>query len=343
MAYGYTPPRGRSTVSLLLVGFVILIVGGVATVGTLWGLGVIPELFGKKAGKPSHEGMIAVPVSAIDIAATSVVTRDHLIDKEAKELKLIYVKPEELKPEMIRDPAQIIGRVMKRDKKPGYAFTERDFYPVGTQAGITAAIPPNKRSFVFEAEKVKGIAALRPGDRFDIVGAFSLDDKKNSASASPKDLINSAMVVSPTGQLVAPKRAKVHALVSEGIVLTPIVTRQVAVTTASITAGAQPRTKPVQEITIALDPSEIFALTEALKLDETLICVARSGQPLKEIDRPLPEPSANKNPLPAVTVKAIETIVNGKREVLLFGERGEPLSDEKTEAINVKPRDGQLP
>jgi len=344
MAYGYSPPRGRSTTTLIVLGLLFLIVGGLGTVGALWGFGIIPNPFGKTTlAGPSREGMVAVPVSAIDIPSMSKVTRDHLFDKEAKEIKLIYIKPEELRPDMIRDLSQIIGRVMKREKKPGFAFTERDFYPVGTQPGLTAAIPPGKRSFVLPVEKITGIATLQPGDHFDIVGSLAVDDKKNPTGSTPKDLINSAMVVSPTGQPYPPKRSVVRSLVANGLVLTPPTIRLVPTgASTSLAGGAPPKTKPVQEIAIAIDADEVAILADALKVDASLTCVARSGQPNGNTDPEMPIVVPTPN-VPTVKIKTIETIVNGKREVLRFGEAGEPLVDAGKELIELAPRGTEKP
>jgi Flp pilus assembly protein CpaB len=339
MAYSQTLPRGRSFPALVLIGLVLLIVGGTGTMGTLLALGIVENPFSKKPAAnatPSNEGKVPVPISAVAVPAYSAVTRDHLIDLAAKELKVIWLRPEEVIPEMITNPSKIVGRVMMREKKPGFAFTERDFFPIGTKAGITAGIPPGKFSFVLPVEKIPGIADLQPGDRFDIVGSLAVDDKKNSLSNYPKDLVNGHLVVGPNGQPFPPKRAVVRSLVTNGVVLMPPTIRQVPTGTMSA-KGATPKTKAVHEITIAIDSDEVAVLADAIKVDASLTCVARSGQVGGNTDTETPIVAPKQNG-PTVKVKAIETIVNGKRQVLYFGERGEPLEEPSAEMIPVIPR-----
>jgi methyl coenzyme M reductase subunit C len=90
-------------------------------------------------------------------------------------------------------------------------------------------------------------------------------------------------------------------------VVTPASIRQVPITSTALAPGAQPKTRPVHEITIAVDPDEVGPLTEALALNSHLTCVARSGQPS---DVPEKETPVVATPEPKVTT--IETIVNGK-------------------------------
>ena len=61
--------------------------------------------------------------------------------------------------------------------------------------------------------------------------------------------------------------------------VTPARTRNVPVSSSSLTQGTTTRTVPVQEIVIAVEPEEVALLNEAMDLKYEITCVARSGRP----------------------------------------------------------------
>jgi Flp pilus assembly protein CpaB len=305
---------------MALFGVLFIVIGLAGTVGTLYAMGVELPFLSRKATKPNHEGMVMVPMAVKAIPAYSIVTRDHILDPQTHTIALQPVLPESVRPEMILDAGKIVGRVLRKEKSAGYVFSEKDFYPVGTQPGITAGIPPGKRSFVFEAEKIHGMASLRPGDKFDILATTPHDDKHTIKPTGP--VTGNPLVANGGAPGKAPlRKATVHAVVHSGIVLTPVTTRQVATQSAGLTTGVQTKMKPVQEITIAVDTSEVGPLSEALALDATLTCVARSGQPTDQPETRVEfAPPANDEPL----MTSIETIVNGHRRFMTFPEPARP-------------------
>ena len=317
----YAPVRrGRSLGTMILFGFVFVVIGLAGTVGTLYAMGVELPFLAKKATKPNYDGMVLVPMSVKAIPAYSYVKREDILDPQTRTLAFQPVPINSVRPEMLLDVSQIVGRVLRRDKSPGYVFTEKDFYPAGTQPGITAGIPPGKRSFVFEAEKIHGMASLRPGDKFDILATTPHDDKH---TVKPTGSIrNNPLVVSTGTPAKSPlRKASVFLVVHNGVVLTPITTRQTTQQSAGLTTGVQTKMKPIQEITIAVDSTEVGPLSEALALDATLTCVARSGQPSSD-----PEPRIELA-VPSddeLQTTSIETIVDGQRNLMTFPEPVRP-------------------
>jgi len=307
----YVPRRGRSFGATLFFGVVLLIIGAAGVLGTLYALGVELPFLSKPAeaiAGPNREGQIPVLVAARPIPANTRVTRDDIFDAKTQSFTVQWLRPQDIRPEMIRDFNLILGRVTKTDKRAGYVFTEKEFHPIGTTPGITAAIPPGKRSFVFEAEKVRGIQSLRPGDHFDVVASQSFDPK----NANRTGVIG--QFGTPTASLV--KKANVRPVVQNGVVLTAVQTRQVPYSSSGLTTGTQYKTRPVQEITIAIDPDEVGILSEAMAVEALLTCVARSGQPMAA-----PEPAMTATPsTPEQKITFIETIVNGQRQVHSFAE-----------------------
>ena len=68
-------------------------------------------------------------------------------------------------------------------------------------------------------------------------------------------------------------------IVQNGVVVSPITTRFIPTSSSSLTAGQVNGTRPVQEMIIALAPSEVAPLMAAIRLEADLTCVARSGHP----------------------------------------------------------------
>ena len=73
------------------------------------------------------------------------------------------------------------------------------------------------------------------------------------------------------------KQATVRVVVQSGDVVEPMRTRQVPIASNTMTNGLVVRTKPVQEVVIAVLPHEVARLTEALTLNEDVECVPQSG------------------------------------------------------------------
>src|SRR5947209_8268548 len=131
------PPR-RSLGPALFLGLLVL-VGLLGIGGTLLALSGV-SFFKRPASEPSHEGMVALPVSAKPIPAYTQVTRDYLLDPATGTLKVVYVRPEEAgnTPGLITSVDRILYRVVNHDKPAGFDFTETDFLPPGTRPGLVA-------------------------------------------------------------------------------------------------------------------------------------------------------------------------------------------------------------
>ncbi len=316
---GY-PSRSRANrFPLVLASGVFLIVGLLGAVGTLWALGLVDLRRSKLVA--SHEGMVAVPISAQQIPMYTRVTREHLFDLKTQTLQFLYLRPEQVSPNMIVKLEDILGRVVDHDKPAGYAFTEADFLPKGTHPGMVAGIPPGKRAITLEADKIKGVAGFKAGDHLDIVGTMPLDDKHGSRSPG--------LVSVPSHTPRVTKHAAVLVLVQDGIVVSPVTIRQVPTGSG--------RTKPVQEVVIALDPTEISKLTSALALNEEVTAVARSGRP----DDPGVSSITPELPPPRVTV--VETLVGNKRQLISFPEDGGAPTITEPSAPAQKPEEKTAP
>lgn len=265
----------RSTVMTL--GLLAAVAAGV------WYFRVPSFLF---TNSPSRAGMVAVPVSATNIGAYTKVTRDHVWDLKAGNVAVVWMRPEQIGKDMLTRLDQIFGRVLDHDKSQGYVFTESDFLPAGTRPGIVAGIPPGKRAMRIEADKLQGLVGLRRGDHFDLISAIEIEPGNGN--------FGNAGVYAQQMQLQAnltnwKKQATVKVVVQNGTVVEPISVRQVPVANRTLTQGMVVRTRPVQEIVIAVEPREVVRLTEALAVEANLQCVPRSGHPDDPPDSRLPD------------------------------------------------------
>lgn len=238
------------------------------------------------------DGKVRVFVSGRAIPAYSKLTRDDLwnagqnnwasidVDESVVEAGGIFV-----------NASDIVGRVMGREKAPGYAFTESDFLPKGTRPGVAGGVPAGKRALRISVDKVGGIVGLQAGDRFDMVAATELEPKQKP------QLIPLAGLHAQRFQQGATKqpypRARVRVLIQNGVVVTPLHTRLVPISSTSLTQGQTTRTKPVQEMVVALDPEEVAPFLEAQTIGSDLTCLARSGRP----DDPLDSVTPSSDPL----------------------------------------------
>lgn len=308
----YARSRGganRSGGAVLIIAALVLAAG--ATFGVLAGAGVVDTsklAFWRKAEAPQPAppaDAIAVPICARPVPAYTKILRDHLFNTKTGKFAYVYLRREDIKPGTLTSMSEILGRVLVHDKSAGYAFTERDFAPQGTREGLTAGIPPGKRAYRLEASRIAGVHGLLAGDHLDVIASVPLD-LKNAAALPP------AVRLGPRPA----KQAEVRLIVRDGVVVTPVTTRAVPLTTSTLTQGARNTTRPVQEIVIAVDPDEVRRLSEAESLEYGLTAVAHSGVPGDESEPPAT--TADESPDGAAAPRVIETIVGGKRQTVYF-------------------------
>ncbi len=227
------------------------------------------------------EGHVGVPISGRAIPAYKKLTRDDLWDAQRGRLAVTFI-PEAQVGEALWDLSKILGRVLDHDKPAGYAFTERDFLPRGTRPGLVAGIPAGKRALRLEAEKIGGLVGLSPGDRFDVVATQPVDPQAAQPDALNLGGAYGALLsrqLALQSQTLGRQQAIVRVVVQSGVVVSPLETRNVPVSSSSLTSGMRTTTRPVQEMVIAIDPREVAPLTEAMAVEARLTCLPRSGLP----------------------------------------------------------------
>ena len=286
----YSSRRGGTQASVVRAIVTVAIVI-VAVVGLIAGLSATGVLDLSKFGSSpvSTAGLTAVPSPSRAIPAHTRITRDHLWDPKNQRLSFIYLPSQSVTPEMLTKLSDILGRVLDHDKLPGYVFSESDFLPKGTREGIVAGIPPGKRAIRVQADKVEGLYGLRAGDRFDLVATLAIDGRGGSAQNFSFGGVYGQQLALQAKLTNWQKQATVRVMVQNGLVVEPMITRQVPIFQNTMTQGGVTRMRPVQEIVIAVDPDEVARLTEAIAVDAKISCVPRSGRPDDPTDSVTPD------------------------------------------------------
>lgn len=266
--------RSRSFFSPLLMGLVVVVGAGLTLAG-LWAVGAVN--LERLGFGPSHEGMIAIPMPSRAIPAYTKVTREYLLDEKGN-LSLMYLPPDAVTPQMYSSTTDVLGRVTKKPKPPGYVFTEADFLPKGSRPGIVAAVAPGRRAMRIEADQVKGLYGLSIGDSFDLVATIPIETKGGAKGLKIGGAYQEVMTLQAemTNWM---KQATVRVLVQKGQLIEGLTTRVIPVTVSSLTQGNTTRQKPIQEYVIAVDPQEVALLTQAIAVKAQINAVPRSGQP----------------------------------------------------------------
>ena len=278
-------PGSLSTMSRPMVAVTIL-VSAIAAVVLLAVLGVI-DLSRLRSNEPSTAGLIAVPTSAVQIPAHTRIRRDHLWDRANARISVVYLPPRAVTKEMLLNITQIIGRVLDSEKEPGYVFTDADFLPRGTREGLVAGIPAGKRAIRVSADRVDGLYGLNAGDRFDIVATMPIDAADGGRSLNFSGPYSEEIALE-TQLSNWEKQATVRVIVQNAVIVEPMIARAVPVTTTSAQAAAA-RARAVQEAVIAVSPTEVALLTEAMAVDARLSSIPRSGRPEDPVNSKTPD------------------------------------------------------
>ncbi len=293
--------RGPSTSFLVLSTLGLLLVGIGGTLGTLVASGHLqlpwvrqPDVLAPPRVQPieTHEGEVACVVLGRSLKAYGKVARDDLADPKTGGLAVVWMPREAVDPNWLREPGEVIGRVLGRDKASGYIFTEKDFLPQGTREGVTAGIPSGKMALSVRTDQVAGLHVLKPGDRFDLLAAVPIDLKQQLPQLQ-LGLGNDALEGRDQVLGHLQRQATTQVVVENGVLVSMTPTGSAAgagappskslaekITRPAGSEGPPPTTTSSSfEAVIAVGPQEIVPLTKSLHLGHGVTCIARSGRP----------------------------------------------------------------
>ncbi|TWT34612.1 CpaB family protein [Blastopirellula retiformator] len=269
------------------------------------------------------EGMVSVPLNPRRAIPYSQIQEADLWPTGTRTPRTILIAQAEVaRMGILTEPNEIVGRVLKAAKPPGTFFTEADFYPIGTTAGLTAAVPTGYRAFTLDAALLDGIAALQLGDRFDLIASRSIDFQKVAQKIGGSDIMLATAI--RDGALKLDGSVQMETLLRNAIVIAPPGSTALRYHGSKISSNGKQAAQPM---VIALSPAETTKLTEALASEMHLTAVAR-----RDDESEIP-PAAD----PLDGVRTLDAVVGRKRQTLVF------LTDEQTGPAQPLDLQGLLP
>ena len=298
-----TSPAFNLAIAIAVLAFVGLVIYGIASYS---GMLDPPE---RQQAKKSREGMVAVPKSLVPLNAFEKVRREDVFDRDMADDSFFWLPKSQVDdhPEWITKVEQVIGRVMARDKRAEFVFSEDDFLPEGSRTGLVGGVPEGKQGFFLEAEQIPGLRLFKKGDKFDLVA--SLPEESVTAQAEFGLMVGGIKAV---GNKPVPVNG-VRSLVQSGTMVALIdgknMTTQGGLEFSPTDSRGRPITQATgEQVAIAIDPKEVLPLTQALGAKQEIYAVARSGQQLEaeasvdELAGLIPFPAA------AMEIKALSRI-----------------------------------
>lgn len=203
----------------------------------------------------------------------------------------------------------IIGRVVKSDKSPGFAFSEGNFFERGTPAGLAGATPPGMRAMTLASKQLSGVHRISTGEQIDLVANIPLE-KLGRFERSTGSRLPGAELVADAGRSAGVQDSETTArlVARQAIVLTPVIKRVTTETSASLSQGKSLLSVPVEEVVLAVAAEDVAAVTSALELGATVNVLVRSGR-LSSDDATSTVPEGMVAvPIPGQTLLAYQTI-----------------------------------
>jgi hypothetical protein len=228
------------------------------------------------------ESSLGMSITGIDQNGSHVQSRVASVKNLNNEVVFVVEEGREVRQSQttelggaIMNVNSLIGRVVKRDKRPGLGFHESTFFPQGTPEGIAGATPPGMRAITLDATKLTGVYALNAGDQIDLMASFAVD------SAEASGALSSVTSATPSGSK-ATEPTEPYLLAQKATVLKPVYVRNEAATSASLTQGTRIQNIPKYEVAIAVQPDDLIPLQRAINQSLPIICVAHSMRPAGE-------------------------------------------------------------
>lgn len=212
------------------------------------------------------ENMVAVPVTSQPVKRLARIAEADLADRDTGELKVYYFPKEEVNPEWILDARQIVGRVAARDLGVGYPLSEDDLLPIGSNPGIPGGTPAGKMAMPLPIQQIEGLAALRGGDRFDLISIQS----PNLLNRFPQ------LRLGATGRSVPGMDQLLTELESRSVI-SVLAENAVVVMEPE---GTSEETETSVSLMAALRAEEITPVTKALSQQATMFAIARPSENL---------------------------------------------------------------
>jgi len=168
----------RSSRLIILVGVILAVA---AFAGILWwGRNGTTSSTGGAGAAATVASTTQVVQAAANIPLGAVVT--------ASQIAVKVVPVTSAPPDAFSDPSQVVGRIARQPIISGDTITTADFASGNTAQGdqIVEALKPGFRAMAVEVDQGSGVGTLiQPGDRVDMVLAFTIQEYLPQPSAGP--------------------------------------------------------------------------------------------------------------------------------------------------------------
>ena len=265
-----------------------------------------PETGGLMFQKVPPKSTIGMSIIGIDSAGSHVEGAIEDIKRAGDEVVFVVSGGHEVRQSRTIDLGgaklninDIIGRVVKKDKRVGLGFRDETFFPLGTPEGIAGATPPGMRTITLDATKLTGVHSLNAGDHIDLMASVA-ESQTVSNSKAPTGDANS--LIGATQNKNDQQATQPFLLAQDAVVLKPVYVRSEAEASSSLTQGKRLQNVPKYEVAIAVKPDDVIPLQSALHKQLAITCIARSMQSGAEIPVQTTAPEMVRVP---VTVRAI--------------------------------------
>jgi len=259
-------------------------------------------------------GMVAAPVVGRPVTAYRPISSDHLENIKTRRRRHEYVRVDEAAERgVITDATRLIGRVAARDKGAGELFFEHDLLPIGTPPGVAAAIPPGKRLFYLDAQRLTGADSLDFRQRVDLVASTPVELSKLAGRSRGSTVVTAAGLSN--------KPYRVETVVWDGVVIMPVK----SLANAGANSAQRGKTNAGRRLILAVTPAEAAALREKISQGAEFSVVTRGvGQPTIDAASNQADAPPTIDPLRGATT--IETISGRQRQRLIFLPDGSPIA-----------------
>lgn len=240
------------------------------------------------------------PVLTRPVKAHQPLRVEDFVDSTTGRLRLYVFPAGEVGPDWQLDVKTLVGRVAVRDLPAGQVIRQSDLFEPGTRPGVVASIPSGRVGFPANSQQITGLGGLRRGDRVSLVVAQGLGNlgaatERTSLSGGDLDqqqrravtLANLARVgplsidailaelEEPHDQEVRQTRLRVieeggYATGPDGTLVPPRRITEPVTETYTVT---------VQNFVLALLPTDVPELQEAISVGAEIHALALSGAP----------------------------------------------------------------
>ena len=175
----------------------------------------------------------------------------------------------------LMNPGKIVGRVLARERPANTVFTESHFLPEGTQAGISAGIPPGMHGLTIDAAKVKGIHAFKLGEKLDLMASVP---EEMLSDFEPIQGARSEYFVSKTATRREDSvKTAISRLIASGVVVVQPPRAKPGIEKKGTKSNVEPR----EEIVLAIAASDLGFVNMAVERSVPLSALAQTSRPVE--------------------------------------------------------------